>query len=47
MPPIPNGDIYTQPLNMGEAGKIQQADQQKAMADAIYKMITEKARLST
>lgn len=41
MPPIENGDIYLQPLNMGEAGKIQQEDQQKAMAEAIYKMITE------
>ena len=41
MPPIANGDIYLQPLNMGEAGKIQQDDQQKAMAEAIYKMITE------
>ncbi|TGE33333.1 phage portal protein [Desulfosporosinus sp. Sb-LF] len=42
MPPIPNGDIYMQPLNMGEAGKIQQADQAKAMVDAIHKIITDK-----
>jgi len=39
MNPIPNGDIYLQPLNMGEAGKIEPADQQKAMTDAIYKML--------
>lgn len=42
MNPIPNGDIYLQPINMGEAGQIQQQDQQKAMAEAIYKMITER-----
>lgn len=42
MNPIENGDIYLQPLNMGEAGKIQQEDQAKAMADTIYKMITER-----
>ncbi len=42
MNPIPNGDIYLQPLNMGEAGNIQQADQQKAMAEAIYKMLENK-----
>jgi len=41
MSPIANGDIYLQPLNMGEAGKIEQTDQQKAMVEAIYKMITE------
>jgi HK97 family phage portal protein len=41
MNPIPNGDIYLQPLNMGEAGKIQQEDQHKAMVEAVYKMITE------
>jgi len=42
MSPIENGNIYLQPLNMGEAGKIQQEDQQKAMVEAIYKMITER-----
>ena len=42
MSPIENGDIYLQPLNMGEAGKIQHEDQQKAMVEAIYKMITNK-----
>jgi HK97 family phage portal protein len=42
MNPIPNGDIYLQPLNMGEAGKIQPADQQKAMTEAIYKMLENK-----
>ena len=41
MPSITNGDIYMHPLNMGEAGKVQPADQAKAMADSIYKMITE------
>lgn len=40
MQSIPNGGIYMQPLNMGEAGKIEQADQTKALADTIYKMIT-------
>ena len=39
MNPIPNGDIYLQPLNMGEAGKILQEDQNKAMTEAIYKML--------
>lgn len=43
MSPVPNGDIYLQPLNMGEAGQIQQQDQQKAMVEAIYKMIQSKA----
>jgi phage portal protein BeeE len=42
MSAIPNGDIYMQPLNMGEAGKIQEAKQAKAVVDTIYKMITEK-----
>ena len=41
MPPIgPAGDIYMMPLNMGDAGQVQQDDQQKAMSEAIYKMIT-------
>ena len=39
MNPIDNGNIYLQPLNMGEAGKILQEDQQKAMTEAIYKML--------
>ena len=38
----PAGDIYLQPLNMGEAGKIKQEDQQKAMTEAIYKMLENK-----
>lgn len=42
MNPIPNGDIYLQPLNMGEAGQIKQEDQQKAMTEAIYKMLENK-----
>jgi HK97 family phage portal protein len=40
--PIANGDIYLQPLNMGEAGKIQVEDNIKAQSEAIYKMITER-----
>lgn len=43
LPAIPNGDIYMQPLNMGEAGSIDQESQTKATVDAIYKMITEQA----
>ena len=39
MPSILNGDVYMQPLNMGEAGKIQPTDQSKAMVEAIHKMI--------
>ncbi|MEW5952642.1 MAG: phage portal protein [Bacillota bacterium] len=46
MNPIPNGDIYLQSLNMGEAGEIQQGDQQKAIAEAIYKIITERGNES-
>jgi hypothetical protein len=42
MPAIPNGNIYMQPLNMGESGKIQQVEQTKAMAESIYKMMAEK-----
>jgi HK97 family phage portal protein len=42
MNPIANGDIYLQALNMGEAGKIQQQDQVKAMAESIYKIISER-----
>ncbi|WP_243450433.1 phage portal protein [Desulfosporosinus sp. Sb-LF] len=40
MSAIPNGDIYMQPLNMGEAGLVEQAEQTKALADTINKMIT-------
>jgi HK97 family phage portal protein len=39
MNPIDNGNIYLQPLNMGEAGQIKQEDLQKAMTEAIYKML--------
>ncbi|MEY8001602.1 phage portal protein [Clostridium sp. Mt-5] len=42
MPPIENGNIYLQPLNMGEAGKVQTQDQLKAMTEAIYNMISNK-----
>lgn len=38
----PPGDIYMQPLNMGEAGKIQTQDQLKAMAESIYNMVANK-----
>lgn len=36
----PSGDIYLEPLNMGEAGKAD--DRAKAMAEEIYKMIQNK-----
>lgn len=39
MPPIPNGNIFLQPLNMGEAGKVIQDDKLKAMTEEIYNMI--------
>jgi HK97 family phage portal protein len=42
MPPILNGDIYMQPLNMGEAGKVITTDQVKAMTEEIYNMIASK-----
>jgi len=42
MSPIPNGDIYLQPLNYAEAGTIQKEDQTKAMTEAIYKMLENK-----
>ena len=42
MPPILNGDIYLQPLNMGEAGKVQQGDQIKATTEEVYNMIAGK-----
>jgi len=42
MPAIPNGDIYLQPINMGEAGKIQQQEQLKAMTEKIYNVILNK-----
>jgi hypothetical protein len=35
-PPILNGDVYLQPLNMVETVKLQQEDQLKDMADKIY-----------
>lgn len=42
MPPIPNGDIYLQPLNMGEAGKVIQQEKVKALTEEIYNMILNK-----
>jgi HK97 family phage portal protein len=42
MPPIPNGDIFLQPLNMGEAGKVQETNKLKAMTEEIYNMIANK-----
>jgi len=41
MPPIENGDIYLQPLNMGEAGKVQR-DDYRALVEDIYQLITER-----
>jgi HK97 family phage portal protein len=40
MSPIPNGDIYLQPSNMVEAGKV--SEQTQMLAEEIYKMIKEK-----
>lgn len=42
MPAIPNGDIFLQPFNMGEAGKTQQEEQLKAITEKVYNMITNK-----
>lgn len=42
MNPIPNGDIYLEPLNMGEAGKVQRTDQTKAMVEEIFNLINER-----
>ena len=48
MNPIPNGDIYLEPLNMGEAGKAQNEDQNKATVEAFYKLLTDKeGRIAT
>jgi HK97 family phage portal protein len=44
MPPLPNGDIYLQPLNMGEAGKVIQQEKIKAMTEEIYNMIANKGK---
>lgn len=38
MNPIPNGDIYLEPLNMGEAGKADEMTNK--LAESIYNMIT-------
>jgi HK97 family phage portal protein len=46
MNPIPNGDIYLQPLNMGEAGKIQTADQVKALAEQYFNALTKGGEIS-
>lgn len=40
MSPIPNGDIYLEPLNMGEAGN--EEEKINDLAERIYKMITRK-----
>ena len=43
MPPIPNGDIYIQPLNFTEAGKVDQNVQANAkLVEDIQKMIGER-----
>lgn len=39
MNPIPNGDIYLEPLNMGEAGKEQ--EQLKALREEVFNLISE------
>jgi HK97 family phage portal protein len=44
MPKIANGDVYLQPLNMGEAGNITAQNQLKAMTEAIYNMIANKEK---
>lgn len=36
------GDIYLQPINMGEAGKVQTQEQLKAFKEEIYNMISNK-----
>lgn len=36
---IPNGDIYLEPLNMGEAGK--QQEQLKALREEVFNLISE------
>lgn len=41
---IPNGEIYLQPLNLGEAGKVRQADQLKAMSKEIHNIIENKVK---
>lgn len=40
MSPIANGDIYLEPLNMGEAGKVE--DNIKTLSEQIFKMIKER-----
>ncbi|AKA72335.1 phage portal protein [Clostridium scatologenes] len=40
MDPIPNGDIYLQPLNMSEAGAINTENKNKELAEQIYEMIS-------
>ena len=43
MNPIPNGDIYLQPMNMIEAGTVVD-DQTKAIVDEVHRLI-EQARI--
>ncbi|NLU06961.1 MAG: phage portal protein [Clostridiales bacterium] len=40
MDPIPNGDIYLQPLNMSEAGTDDTENKNKEVAEQIYEMIS-------
>lgn len=42
MPPIANGDVYLQPVNMVEAGSSAGQSQYQQLVDDIYKMITER-----
>ena len=39
MNPIPNGHIYLEPLNMGEAGK--QEDQLKDLREEVFNLMNE------
>lgn len=41
MNPIPNGDIYLQPLNMGEAGKVDTSEKVKALAEQYFKLLVD------
>lgn len=40
MDPIPNGDIYLQPLNMSEAGSADTQNENKELSEKIYEMIS-------
>lgn len=42
MNPILNGDVYLEPLNMSEAGRIKQDEYTKALAEEVNKLIADK-----